>query len=524
MSGSSFSKRSSVCRAVLIGCALAAACSPRTRRTPDDTIVIVIPNLIRDLDPRFAITNYDAKLSRLVAPGLTTADTGTMEPVNELASSIERVGSDYTWDVILKPDLKFSDGSPVTAADVAFSYWTTMDARLGAIHRQSFRERFLWVEPVDRRRVRFHLVQPIATFFSDLDFGIISARAAGDDLRFDGGTVIGAGPYRVVEVGPERALLERNPYYWGQPPPVDRIEVKVVRDQNARALMLVGGSADIVQNSVRLDLVDDIAARGRIHVTSGPSAVLTYLMMNNEHPILSDVRVRRAIAYAIDREAIIDAKFHGRARLSSGLLPPIHWAYEPDVPRYLHDPARAAALLDEAGYPDPDGPGGEPRFRMTYKTSADAFRVAVARILADQLGAVGIDVEVRSFEFGTFFMDIKKGNYELASMQTSAISEPDMAYTYFHSSRVPTPDDLHLHNRWRYRNPELDDLLERGRSAMNRERRVALYGEAQKILARDLPVIPLWHEDNVAVMNVDLTGYQVFPNARFRGLAVADKR
>jgi peptide/nickel transport system substrate-binding protein len=500
-----------------------AACTPRTRRTPDDTIVLVIPNLIRDLDPRYAITNYDTKLSLLVAPGLMTTDQLSLEPLYDLAESIERGGDDLTWDVTLKPGLRFSDGSPVTAEDVVFTFMSTMSPAMKTLYRESFSQRFVSVTALDARRARFRLVEPVATLFSDLDFGILSHEAAGKDGRFSGGKVVGAGPYRVVRVSADRVLLERNPFYHGPQPKVARLEAVVVRDQNAQALMLVGGSADIIQNSVRMDLVDDITDTARLHATNGPSAILSYLMMNNEHPILSDRRVRQAIAFAIDREAIIEGKFRGRAVLATGLMPPSHWSYSGDVPRYLHDPARAMKLLDEAGYPDPDGPGGAPRFRLTYKTSADQFRVAVARILAEHLRQVGIEVEVRAFEFGTFFMDIKKGNFELSSMQTSPVAEPDMAYTYYHSSRVPTAEDINVHNRWRYRNATLDALLEAGRRELDREKRRRIYAEVQRILATDLPVVPLWHEDNVAIMNVDLHDFHVLPNARFRGLVGASK-
>lgn len=530
---SSFPQPSSAARHTLIrtarltaiaGLIAATACTPRTRRTPDDTIVMVIPNLIRDLDPRYAITNYDTKLSLLVVPGLMTTDQLSMEPMFDLAESIERVGDDLTWDVTLKPGLRFSDGSPVTADDVVFTFMSTMAPEMKTLYRESFSQRFASVTALDDRRARFRLVEPVATLFSDLDFGILSRKAAGDDGRFEDGKVVGAGPYRVLRLSADRALLERNPHYHGQQPEVPRLEAVVVRDQNAQALMLVGGSADLIQNGVRMDLVDDITETARLHATNGPSAILSYLMMNNEHPILSDRRVRQAIAFAIDREAIIDGKFRHRAVLATGLMPPTHWSYSGDVPRYLHDPARAAALLDEAGYPDPDGAGGTPRFRLTYKTSADQFRVAVARIIAEQLGQIGIEVEVRAFEFGTFFMDIKKGNFELSSMQTSPIAEPDMAYTYYHSSRVPTPAEINLHNRWRYRNPELDGLLEAGRRELDRDRRRAIYADVQRILATDLPVVPLWHEDNVAIMNLDLRDFHVLPNARFRGVVTARKR
>jgi peptide/nickel transport system substrate-binding protein len=109
-------------------------------------------------------------------------------------------------------------------------------------------------------------------------------------------------------------------------------------------------------------------------------------------------------------------------------------------------------------------------------------------------------------------------------MQTADITEPDYLYTYFHSSRIPTPEELDLHNRWRYRNDRVDALTMKGREEMDRARRRELYAEAQAILAAEVPIVPLWHEDNLALMNVDVEGYQVFPNARFIGLTTATKR
>ena len=147
------------------------------------------------------------------------------------------------------------------------------------------------------------------------------------------------------------------------------------------------------------------------------------------------------------------------------------------APTYQPSDHRAIRrLLDEAGYPDPDGPGGAPRMRLSYKTSSNQFRLGVARVIAAQLRDIGIDVEVHSFEFGTFFADIKAGNYQLGSMQTSAITEPDFYYTYFHSSRVPTDASPHLHNRWRYRSEDIDSLTDKARHSMEREERAALAG------------------------------------------------
>jgi peptide/nickel transport system substrate-binding protein len=503
----------------------AAGCEVRERRTPDDTLVMLFDVVLNDVDPRFETGNNDQKISRLIAPGLTTVARPSLEPAPALAETLEQ-RDELTWDVTLRPGLRFSDGTPVTSDDVVYTYTSVLDPATASTYRSNFTDRFARIEALDERRVRFHLNEPLATFLSDLDFGIVSAAAArrGERGRFAGNHVIGAGAYRVASFATGLVVLERNPYSFGPAPRMPRVEIRTVRDANARALMLVGGSADLAQNALRLDLVDAVAGRARIHVASGPSAILSYMMMHNEDPVLRDVRVRQAIAHAIDRERIIAVKLGGRAVPATGLLPPSHWAYEPDVARYAHDPERARALLDQAGYPDPDGPGGAPRLRLTYKTSADQFRLALARILAAQLGEIGIEVEVRSFEFGTFFADIKRGNYQLATMQTTAITEPDFYYAYFHSSRIPGAENPHDTNRWRFRNARIDELTADGRRTADRGRRLAIYGEVQQILARELPVIPLWHEDNVAVMNVGLDGYEILPHAGITGLVTAYKR
>lgn len=497
--------------AIVVALVLGSSCAPRDRRTPDDTLVVVIEAAMTSADPRHAISSYDSKLSKLVHVGLTAVDTPSLEPRLELASRIDRL-DDRTWEIELRADARFSDGQPVTAADVAYTYGSVLAADSDSMFHRGYAERFARVEAVAERVVRFHLHAPLATFLSDIDFGIISRSGRG------------AGPYVVRELTSTHAVLAVNPHYFGTAPKVPVVEIKFVRDASARLLMLVGGSADLIQNGVRLDLLDELTARPRVQLAAAPSVLLTYLMMNNADPLLRDARVRQAIALAIDRPAIVAAKFGGRAQLATGLLPPGHWAYADDAVRWDRDLARARALLDEAGLRDPDGAGPAPRVRLVYKTSADAFRVTVARVLAAQLAEVGIEVEVRAFEFATFFADVKRGSFQLASMQTGEISEPDYYYNYFHSSRIPDARNPDGGNRWRYANPEVDRLAEAGRRELDRERRRAIYGELQRIVARDVPIVPLWHEDNVVLTNVDVQGYTITPNARLVGLRDAWKR
>jgi peptide/nickel transport system substrate-binding protein len=502
-----------------------AACTPASRRTPDDTLVVVIESQINTADPRFAVSSWDSKLSRLVAAGLMAVDTDDLQPRLHLASRRDDVDA-RTVDFTIRADARFSDGAPVTARDVARTFDSVLAPDSKSLHHRAFTERYVRLEVRGERVVRFHLREPLATLGSDLDFGILSEAG------------LGAGPYVLRELTATHALLEANPHYLGQQPKTPRLLIKFVRDAAARLLMLVGGSADLLQNSVRMDLVEEVRGRPRVQIHRGGSVILSYLMLNNDDPLLRDVRVRRAIALAIDRPSIIKAKFGSPgcvparawspgscyAQLASGLLPSFHWAAAPDLPSYDHDLARAAALLDEAGYRDPDGPGPRPRMTLAYKTSSDAFRVAVARVIAAQLSEVGIEVDVRSFEFATFFADVKKGSYQLASMQSAELNEPDYYYFYFHSVRIPDAKNPDGGNRWRYRSREIDRLTEAGRRELDPVKRKAIYAEAQRIVAEDLPIIPLWHEDNLVLSNADVQGYRITPNARIEGLAGTWKR
>jgi peptide/nickel transport system substrate-binding protein len=531
-------------RVQLITAIFAVAACTKMRRTPDDKIVVVIDGAMTTADSRFAISNHDSKLARIVGAGITAVDTETLEPRLDLASAMEpaeptllqlpftmpmpvKIGDRVvvlplivvasiphpTWDITIRDDARFSDGKPVLADDIAYTFNSVLAKDSTSLHHKGFTERFWSVTATGPRTVRFVLKQPLATLRSDLDFAIVSRE-----------TGLGAGPYALRELTTTHALLTANPHYHGAKPKTPRLEFKFVRDAAARLLMLVGGSADLLQNAVRLDLVDEIKTRPRVKMASGRSVILTYLMMNNDDPLLRDRRVREAIALTVDRRSIIAAKFGGRARLANGLLPEMHWAYAQDLPTRERDVARAKQLLDEAGFRDPDGDGPRPRFSLVYKTSSDAFRLALARIIAAQLGDAGIAVEVRSFEFATFFADVKKGIYQLASMQSAELNEPDYYYFYFHSSRVPDARNPDGGNRWRYRSAELDRHAEAGRRETDRDKRKAIYREAQHVVWRDLPIIPLWHEDNVVLANKDLDGYTLTPNARYIGLVNAVKK
>jgi peptide/nickel transport system substrate-binding protein len=270
-----------------------------------------------------------------------------------------------------------------------------------------------------------------------------------------------------------------------------------------------------VVNDLNPDQIEMLKKETSLRVLSCPSNSYNYLGFNLEDPILRDVRVRQAVAFAIDRERMIQILLHGLARPSTGLLPPDHWAYEGAVAIYPHDPARAAALLDAAGYPDPDGPGPAPRLHLTYKTTTAQLAREQASVFQEQLRAVGIELEIRSFEWGTFYDDIKAGRFQLFSLQWTEIQDPDVYRMRFGSAYFP-PSGF---NRGHYLNPEVDRLLARGATETSKEDRRRTYSRLQEILAEEVPYVSLWHKSNVAVLRERVQGFTLTPAGDFAVLA-----
>lgn len=211
---------------------------------------------------------------------------------------------------------------------------------------------------------------------------------------------------------------------------------------------------------------------------------------------------------------MIRYRLKGFARAATGLLAPGNGFYNGKVETYDYNPERAKALLTEAGFPDPDGEGPRPRMKLVYKTSNKRDRVAMARAIAEDLRVVGIEVDVRPYEWGTFFRDIRTGNFQIYSSTWVGVTDPDIYYTAFDSEMAPPAGA----NRGFYRNPELDLLVEKARVESESAVRRKLYAKVQEILAHDLPYVSLWWEDNVVFTQESVEGYELRPDASLIGL------
>lgn len=311
-------------------------------------------------------------------------------------------------------------------------------------------------------------------------------------------------------------VIERNPTSWSIVPKIERVRFAVVPDAITQALELEKGSADVAINSLPMDTLPALAQKPNLQIEDVSGTEVQYLAFNTRDPILKDVRVRQAIACAIDRKLIISTLLRGRAQPASSLLPPSHWAWNGDGPRYVYDPARASQLLDAAGYPR--GVNGI-RFHLTMKTSTDEDTRLLVAVLQQQFARVGIALDLRSNEFATFYSDVTRGAFQMYSLRWIGGNEqPDIFGYAFSTARIPPKGA----NRGRYSNLELDQFLDDAATSLDTNKRRVDYAQAQQILARDLPAINLWYKDTVAVHNRRVTHLEPTPSGNYTFLRTAE--
>jgi peptide/nickel transport system substrate-binding protein len=250
-------------------------------------------------------------------------------------------------------------------------------------------------------------------------------------------------------------------------------------------------------------------------IEDAPGTQVQYLSFNLRDPLLKDARVRQAIACAINRKLIIQTLMQGHAQPAESLLPTSHWAFTGDVARYEFDPARAARLLDEAGRTP--GANGV-RFHLAMKTSTDGDTRQLAAVLQQQLGRVGIALDLRSYEFATFYSDVTRGAFQMYSLRWMGGNEQPDIFGYVYATASFSPKGA---NRSHYSNPRLDALLDDASQSADPAVRRADYVEAQEILAHDLPAINLWYRDTVVVHNRRLTHVHPTPSGSYAFLETA---
>lgn len=494
--------------------ALLLACSSAPSAAPaDGSLRVVLPREVAELDPRFVTDPYGLKVSRLLFASLVTIDPDTLEVVPDLAESLSLVAAapgqtTTVYEARLRPNLRFSDGSPLTTRDVVATFEALRDPRLGSVFARNY-ARIDRVVAIDARTVRFELDAPHATFPTDLEMPIVRAEDAARRLDWRRTPPIGAGPY-VLEARSDSAhlvLRARDDWHHGAVAH-PRVRFDVVRDDNTRALRLLGGEADVALNAIPPILVPLFDEDPRFEVRTAAGIGTTYLGFHTERIPLA---LREAIAHGIDRASLVDAKLDGRARVTDSWVPANHWA-SIEIPARAFDAARARAAIAAL---DDDLRAR----RYVLRVSSDRFRVSLARAIAAMLADVGLNVDVRPSEPGTLIADLDEGRFDLCLLQVPEVIEPHVLSWFFGSDRVPG-EGVGGANRWRLRDPELDAALERGRVSSDRATRVEAYAQAQRRLHATLPVLPLWQEDHVAVVRRGVA-FEVPRDGRFGRLARA---
>ncbi len=482
-------------------------------RPEPGTVVMLVESSPLNLDPRIGTDAQSERIGELIFEGLVRRqDDFTLAP--RLAESWQ-IPDPLTYVFHLRRGVRFHDGHLLTSADVKWTLDSLLTGQLRSAKASAYRY-VATVEAPDAQTVVLHLKEPYAALLwnlSDGAFGVVEHGTGGEPGR----EPIGTGPFRYVSEQPDReVVLERNDDYWGQHAQIARVRFKVVPDATTRALELRKGSADVEINALPADMLPVLERQPNLVLERSPGTAYQYLALNLRDPILRDVRVRQALAMAINRQPIIESLWHGMARPANSILPPQHWAYFAGARSYNYDPAAAARLLDEAGYPArADGV----RFPLMMKTSTDETTRLLSAVLQQQLRAVGIRLDIRSYEFATFYSDVTRGAFQLYSLRWVGGSnqDPDVFENVFDSASF-APKRA---NRGFYSNPQADRLIALGRRSVDIPARTLAYHDLQALLNQDLPYIHLWWADNVVVHTRRLTGLTISPAGNYDFLRTA---
>ena len=486
------------------GLSVLTGCGARPDADPN-VITLAVFASPNNFDPRVGTDEVSQKVYQLVYDTLLTLDD-ELKVAPGLAERWEQP-DDRTVMVHLRHGVRFHDGHELTAADVAHTFNSLIDPDFISARRGAYAA-LQRVEVAGPHTARFVLKQASGSFLIQLVLPIIPA-GAGVELR---SRPVGTGPYKFRSYAVDDRLdVEAFGDYYAGAPRNAGVVLKIVPDEIMRGLELKKGTVDIVVNDINPDTVEKFREEGSMQLAASPGTDYAYISVNLRDPVLSDRRVRQAIGYAIDRDAIVKYLRRGLAQPASGVVPPSSWAYAPDAFQFSYDPAQAKALLEEAGHKDPDGDGPLPRLRLTLKVSTNEFYRLQAAVIQQDLRNVGIDLDVRSYEFATLSQDVARGNFQLATLQWVGISDPDMLRRVFHSNQVP-PQGF---NRGHYLNPEVDRLIDLATAAADDETRKRFYQEVQRRVAEDAPYISLWYKTNVAVAQHELSGIRLTPLAPF---------
>ncbi|HUE83554.1 MAG TPA: ABC transporter substrate-binding protein [Pyrinomonadaceae bacterium] len=488
-------------------------------RRQSNSFVISLGDNIRTIDP-IGSPSVDAASERvrtLIFNSLVRKNE-RFDYVGELAE-YQRSEDGLTYTFTLHEGVKFHDGRILTSADAKYTLDTVLAntfAKSASFFRGTGADRQSYVKSVeapDPQTLVITLNEPWVGLLTNLvPVSIIPS----DSYESQKSHPLGSGPFRFVSYDSSQQVLdvEAFPEYWQGPANIKSLRVRVISDTNALQAELRAGRVDLAPLPTNLspDAVKFLGDDPNLQVIQFTGSNVNLLTFNTSQPPLNDVRVRQAIAYAIDRESMIRDLLLGQAKIAHSILPEDSWAYTPGQ-TYTFDQAMAGRLLDQAGLRDPDG-GDGPQLRfakpLVFKISgASVAARQYAGVIQNYLKEVGVPVSIETAELNTLFDQLRTGQFQIFYGQWVGGNQDPIFYKdLFATSEIPTQERA-SRNRSRYSNKELDVLIEEVVNTFDRERASTLYAQIQEIVSREVPVFPLWYSANMVIARKNVGNIQV---------------
>ena len=473
-----------------------------------DGLTIMLEKRIETFDPRVSSDSAAERIRQLIFNGLTRKDD-KFNPAPDLAERFEATPDNRSFTFHLRPNVKFHNGRLLSAADVKFTFETMIAKGFASQKKAEIARDVATIEllPNNPLAVVFRCFNPCPNLPNTIiPVGIIPEGFAEQQAK----QPIGTGPFKFDSYTEDQQLaLVANPDYFEGKPDVNRLMIRIIPDNSTRESEIRKGSADLAINA-DFDPVTVEGLQGapgvKVELIDGTN--ITHLGVNLLDPILKDVKVRQAIALAIDRDAIIRDVWRGQARPASSILPPSQWAFEPNTAVYKYEPERAKQLLDAAGKPEQNGR----RFKLVLKTSTLSIARKTGEAIQEQLRRIGIELELQPLERQKLTQDMVDGNFQLyLNTMVGGNQSPDI-FKFVYSSKSIPPNGQ---NRSRYNNPALDKLFDEIQTASS-ERARAIYSQVQKTLADELPQIYLWHPSTIVVRRERVGNVKLEPSGDWR--------